>query len=214
MYVIKKARNVLRGLLQAYATENMKRDLWNIEFSEGRWNCLDVTQGDCVYEHIEKYANNGSILDLGCGSGNTANELDETKYRQYMGIDISDVAIDKAKRRSEGSGRTEKNRFLQSDISSYMPAQQYDVILFRDSIYYLPRHKIKRILDRYGKYLKGRGVFIVRIFNTSGKYRTIIDTIESSFKIVEKYFSDQTKTVVLVFGPEIPETLTPKEDRK
>ena len=208
MYITKKARNVLRGLLQAYATENIKRYLWNIEFSGSRWDCLDLTQGDCVYRYIEKYANNGSILDLGCGSGNTGTELDKTKYRQYMGVDISDMAIEKAQRRSEETGRAEKNRFFQSDILSYAPTQQYDLILLRDSIYYIPRQKIKAMLSRYMKYLKEGGVLIVRMFDGSGKHRTIVDTIERNFNIVERYSPDQSKTVIIVFRPKMPEPLT------
>ena len=201
MKITQKVRNVFRALLQASGPGNVKRRLWNDEFSRGRWSCLDATPGDCVYAYIEKYANRGSILDLGCGSGNTGNELDETKYRHYMGVDISDVAIGNAKRRSEEAGRIERNHFFQSDILTYVPTQQYDVILFRDSIYYLPGRKIKRTLNRYLTYLKGGGVVIVRIFNASGKCGRIIDVIESSFKVVEKYLSDQTKTVVVVFGP-------------
>jgi len=195
---------VLRGLLQAYATGTIKRYMWNSEFSGGRWDCLDLTHGDCVYEYIEKYADNGSILDLGCGSGNTGNELNETKYRQYMGVDISDVAIEKAKKRSEQSGRAEKNCFFRADIFSYVPTQQYELILLRDSIYYIPRQKIKALLDRYVKYLKEGGVFIVRMFDGSGKHRTIVDTIERGFKIVERHFPDQSKTVVIVFRPKMP----------
>jgi len=30
------------------------------------------TPGDCVYQHVERYANNGRIMDLGCGSGSTS----------------------------------------------------------------------------------------------------------------------------------------------
>src|ERR1700674_5764890 len=93
MYLAQRVRNVSRGLLQRYGTESMKRALWNSEFMGGRWNCLDDTSGDCVYPYVEKYARNGSILDLGCGSGNTGIELDVTAYQQYVGVDISDAAI-------------------------------------------------------------------------------------------------------------------------
>ena len=199
MYLPGRVQNILRGLLQAYGTKNVKRYLWNIEFSQGRWDCLDRTPLDCVYPYVEKYANGGSILDLGCGSGSTGNELDATTYRHYMGVDISDVAIEKARRRTEENGRAHQNRYAQSDVFSYVPTQQYDVILFRDSIYYIPWGKIKTMLDRYSKYLKEGGVFIVRMWNGSDKYNTIADTIEDNFEVVEKYLSDQPKAVVIIF---------------
>ena len=194
-----EVRNILRGVLQAYGTSNVKRHLWNREFSRGRWDCLDRTPGDCVYPYLEKYAANGSMLDLGCGSGSSGNELDQTKYRLYTGVDVSDVAIAKARRRTEENGRTAQNCYLQSDIFSYVPTQQYHVILFRDSIYYIPARRIKAMLDQYAKYLNDGGVFIVRMSNGSDKYKPIMDTIESNFEIVEKHLAVQPPAVVLVF---------------
>jgi len=73
------------------------------------------------------------------------------------------------------------------------------VILFRDSIYYVPRAKIKRMLDRYSQYLREGGVFIVRMSSVSGERKTILDTIESGFEVVEKGLSVQPNTVVIVF---------------
>ncbi len=57
----------------------------------------------------------------------------------------------------------ERNRYVQSEMFSYVPTQQYDVILFRDSIYHVSRGKIKAMLARYSKYLKEGGIFIVRM---------------------------------------------------
>jgi hypothetical protein len=42
------------------------------------------------------------------------------------------------------------------------------------------------MLDRYSKYLKREGVFIIRTFDLSGKHRRIISTIERDFDIVER----------------------------
>ena len=42
-----------------------------------------------------------SVADLGCGPGNTANELAETAYRNYIGVDISEEALAKAARRTD-----------------------------------------------------------------------------------------------------------------
>jgi SAM-dependent methyltransferase len=194
----RKMRNVLRGLLQAHGTTNLKRRLWNIEFSRGRWDCLGNTQGDCVYEYIEKYANGGTILDLGCGLGNTGNELDATSYCHYTGVDISDVAIQMAKEKTAQNRRVEKNQYLKSDILSYVPLQRYDVILFRDSIYYIPYREIKAMIQRYAKHLNEGGVFIVRMWSAQGKHRRIVEIIENNFQLVETSPAQST-TVVLVF---------------
>src|SRR5262245_27253842 len=62
MRVRQKVKNVLRGILQTWGTPEVKRSLWNKEFSEGRWDFIDNTPGDPVYGYIEKYCRNGSIL--------------------------------------------------------------------------------------------------------------------------------------------------------
>jgi SAM-dependent methyltransferase len=199
MYLIEKTRNVFRRALQEFGPRSVKRRLWNVEFSGGRWDCLNQTQGDCLYPYIEKYVRGGSILDLGCGSGNTGAELAADSYRDYTGVDVSDVAIEKAKKSTEKCARTGKNRFFESDILTYVPAQQFDVILFRDSLYYVSRLRLKATLDRHSRYLKPDGVFIVRLWDAGEKYKWIVDCIVSHFAVLEEHFSEQPKSAVIVF---------------
>ena len=149
--------------LKSYGPSGLKKILWDKEFSGTKWDFIDNTLGDCVYPNLEKYAKNGSILDLGCGPGNTANELAATAYESYIGVDISEAALEKARKRTIESGRANKNVFVQGDFIRHEPNKKFDVILFRESMYHVPMTKIKDTLDHYTKYLKGDGVFIVRM---------------------------------------------------
>lgn len=199
MNLVKRLRNKIRALLQAHGSRRIKRYLWNTEFSKGQWNCLDGTSGDCLYPCLEKYLNRGSILDLGCGSGSTGNEISENSYSEYVGVDISDVAVGRAEKKTEENGRASKNHYFQSEIFSYVPTQQFDVILLRDSIYYVPHTKIKVMLERYSNFLKDGAVFVVRMWGGSGRYRSVLEGIENSFEIVEKVVSGQPEAMVIVF---------------
>jgi SAM-dependent methyltransferase len=198
VYPVVKIRNVIRGILLAWGGKRIKEWIWNREFSGGRWDCLKDTAGDCVYKFIEKYCNNGSILDLGCGSGNTGNELDITRYNHYTGIDISGVAIKNAIDRIKLGNRGDKNLYYQFDIAKYIPNQKYNVVLFRDSIYYSPVSSIKPLLDRYSSFLKDNGVFIIRICDREA-YGEYVELIESHYKLIERYRPEMEKTTVLVF---------------
>jgi SAM-dependent methyltransferase len=197
--ISQRVRNKVRGVLLAHGPKRIKRSLWNAEFARGRWDNLAQTHGDCLYQPLERYVNGGSILDLGCGSGNTGAELSANAYRDYTGVDISDVAIEAAKKRAQENGRSEKNRYIQWDISSYAPTQLFDVILFRDSIYYVAGQKLKGMLDRYSKCLNPGGVFIVRLWSGRGSYMGIVDFVEGNFAVVEKTVSGPSETVVLIF---------------
>jgi trans-aconitate methyltransferase len=198
MNVLRKSRNVVRGLLQRYGPEGVKRSMWNHEFADGRWKHLEGMATNSLYKHLEKYANHGSILDLGCGPGATGSELNFDSYRSYTGVDISDVAIEKAIKRTQELGRAGKNQYVQSDIESYVPRQQYDVLLFGDSLYYVPHQRMTPMLARYSKYLTRGGVFMARLFDVTGKHGAIVDAIESGFDVVEKHIYE-SKVCVIVF---------------
>ena len=194
-----KISDKMRGILQIYGTSKIKQRLWDDDFTHGRWERIDKTPGDCIYPRIEKAANGGSILDLGCGSGNTANELAVDMYRDYTGVDISSAAIAKAQKRTEANCRAHKTSFLQSDIDNYVPDRQFDVILFRESIYYIRRAKIQAILERYSEWLTPEGVFIVKIWHGRKKGKGIVDIIKNRFEVIEEYWPEQTESVLLVF---------------
>lgn len=200
MPLLSKLKNVTRRVLQSWGSTALKRKLWNAEFARGRWDYIDNTPGDCVYAYLQQYAAGASILDLGCGSGNTGNELDAGAYGSYTGVDVSDVAVQKATARSQKNGRIKKNEYFQSDILAYVPTHAYRVILFRESIFYIPLGKIKPALDRYARYLEPGGVFVIRICDRE-KYAEILQILEQGFEIVDKYLPEGVTTVLMVVRP-------------
>jgi 2-polyprenyl-6-hydroxyphenyl methylase/3-demethylubiquinone-9 3-methyltransferase len=156
---------------------------------------------------LEKHLKNGSILDLGCGPGNTANELAATAYATYTGVDISEAALRKATRRTEQNNRAGRNHFVCSDFINYVPTQQFDVILFRESMYHVPLSKVKATLDHYSRYLRDGGVFVVRM-NTSGpngqqksRLTATVGVMEAEFDVVEKRQYGESGPTVIVFRP-------------
>ncbi len=213
MYLVDRSLQFVRGFLLSYGPSSIKRRFWDKEYSEEKWSFAYNTVGDCVYGHLEKHVANGSILDIGCGSGNTATELAPT-YKTYLGVDISEAALAKAKRRSEECGRKDKNRFECGDFLTYVPSGKYDVILFRESMYHVPLGKVKSTLDRYSEYLKDAGVFVVRLFASSGdgpdakdKHRpaAMLTIMENAFDVLEKCrYEEPGRPTVIVFRPKSP----------
>lgn len=209
MNIARRTLVVMNAFLKSYGPSSVKKILWDKEFSGSKWDFIDNTVGDCVYPHLEKYAQTGSILDLGCGPGNTANELQATAYRSYVGVDVSETAIAKAMKRTAESGRSDKNSFAQSDFLGYKPTQKFDVILFRESMYHIPLNQIKPVLDKYSRYLKESGVFIVRmgvLDDKNGKIKkrpkAMIDIIETEFAVIENCrHAGKSGPTVVIFRP-------------
>lgn len=211
MYMVNRSARFVESFLKAYGPSNIKRFFWDKEYSGNKWDFADHTVGDCVYSHLERHAANGSILDIGCGSGNTAVEVAAPAYRSYLGVDISETALTKAAKRSIDSGRQDKNRFECADFLDYVPTGQFDVILFRESMYHVPLSKVKTTLERYSAYLKDGGVFIVRLFASSRedaegkeKYRptAMLGVMEAEFDVVEKrQYAAAGRPTVIVFRP-------------
>jgi len=208
MFIVRRTRTFVEGFLASYGSSSIKKMLWDRDFSGDKWNFIDNTVGDCVYPYLEKYAQKGNILDLGCGPGNTANELADSVYRSYIGVDISEVALAKAMKRTQENGRAAKNTFIRSDFLGYAPTLEFDIILFRESMYHVPYGKVLEILEKYSKYLNSRGVFIVRLYagDHAGKikYRPMrkINLIRRNFDILESaQYDTPALPNVLVFRP-------------
>jgi SAM-dependent methyltransferase len=209
MFIVNRALTFARGALLSYGPSGIKKRIWDKEFSGAKWDFIDETAGDCVYPFIEKFANNGNILDLGCGPGNTANELAANVYEHYIGVDISEAALAKAVKRSENNGRVLKNSFINSDFLSFEPDKEFDIILFRESMYHVPYAQVLPILKKYSKHLKSTGVFIVRLYTgdlRSGMLKRRVtaklDLIEREFEVLEAgRFQSPGLPNVLVFRP-------------
>jgi SAM-dependent methyltransferase len=207
MYIIDRTLRFTRGFLLSYGPSPIKKVFWDQEFSSGKWNFIDDTAGDCVYSHVDRFAANKSVLDLGCGPGNTANEM-APGYQKYLGVDISEEALAKGRRRTKANGRDAVNSFERGDFLSYVPPQKFDVILFREAMYHVPLGKVKETLDRYSKYLKDGGVFIVRMYTIDSKTRqsknrpiAMLSVMEKEFDVIEKSHYEGPGATVIVFRP-------------
>jgi 2-polyprenyl-3-methyl-5-hydroxy-6-metoxy-1,4-benzoquinol methylase len=73
------------------------------------------------------------ILDIGCGQGVLAKRLRRAGYERYVGLDISEVAIEQARRDVPDP----RNHYLASDVMAFTTAEKFDQIVFNECLYHM-----------------------------------------------------------------------------
>jgi len=133
------------------------------EYACGRWDYLRSLEEMSHYAVIAGYCKHGgdvsSVLDLGCGSGVLRRWLPPSGRIEYVGVDLSKVAIDRAKQEWT-DGPTD---FIAMDIATYMPDRKFDIIIFNEVLYYFDQPG--DILGRFAGFLKEKGRFIISLWD-------------------------------------------------
>jgi trans-aconitate methyltransferase len=81
-------------------------------------------------------------------------------------------------------------------MESYVPDREYDVILFRESVYYAK--DVPNMLNRLWLSLEPNGVFIVRICNRD-RHAEVINQITRNWRVKKTVLLD-TNGIILVFS--------------
>jgi 2-polyprenyl-3-methyl-5-hydroxy-6-metoxy-1,4-benzoquinol methylase len=105
------------------------------------------------------------VLDVGCGTGLLAQRLAQDTMSTYVGIDLSPVAIERARRLD-----LEKAEFIVGNAATFEPPQAFDLIIFNEILYYLMRPE--EHAQRYARHLVPGGHLIVSMWYCAGGLRT------------------------------------------
>ncbi|SMF90077.1 2-polyprenyl-6-hydroxyphenyl methylase / 3-demethylubiquinone-9 3-methyltransferase [Paenibacillus uliginis N3/975] len=146
---------------------------WDEEYRSNMWSYLsDITEYarySIVYGYIRKFVADEGILDMGCGTGILYDMLLDSEKDVYTGVDLSEEAIKIA------SSKTSK-RFHCGDINQYVPTKRYDVIIFNESLQYVPNTPSK--LLEYSHFLTPDGVIISSLYSHK-------NTLDPDYAMVE-----------------------------
>lgn len=120
-------------------------------------------------EFIEKFNldKNAAIIDIGGGDSLLADNLLQLGYTNISVLDISETAVEKAKRRLGADA--DKVKWIISDILDFKPEQKYDCWHDRATFHFLTE---KQDIDRYvniaNAAVNANGKIVVATFNTEG----------------------------------------------
>jgi 2-polyprenyl-3-methyl-5-hydroxy-6-metoxy-1,4-benzoquinol methylase len=155
---------------------------WDEIFKLGEWDYLKGPKERPRYLIISAYANNFKkknpvILDVCCGEGILIKML---KFSKYLGTDISQIAINKAKKINK------KNITLRCiDARTYRTDKKFDIIIFNEFLYYLKEKEYQILLKKYCTYLKEGGIFIISTFSKEPSTKAIWKYLKKNFTLID-----------------------------
>lgn len=131
---------------------------WEAQYQSGFWDYLHSTREMAHYFVIGGYVchahSSPRILEVGCGDGLLLALLSVLGFDSYLGIDISSEAL----RRARALGIDEA-RLEIADMDEWESAEQFDVIILNESLYYSRRPV--QLLQKIARWLVPGGALIV-----------------------------------------------------
>jgi SAM-dependent methyltransferase len=137
----------------------------------------------------------GSILEIGCGGGFSAQYLNG-QFNRYLGVDHSEKLITYARKYHRRPGVA----FVCTDIDNFKTVEKFDVILMIGVLHHLT--EVGEVVDNLKPFLKESGVIIV---NEPQKGNVVIALLRKLRKLLDaRYSSDQVE----FSGKELEELFT------
>lgn len=163
MTLISKLRNTA-FLLSGRGIE-FSRATWDEEYRTNQWQYLhdldQLPRYGVVAGYIRHLRPGASVLDVGCGDGILLEALSRGTYSSYVGLDLSEVAINAAKALT-----SDRSTFHCGDAAVWKPDGKFDIIVFNEAVYYF--YDPLAILSRYETALTRDGLLIVSMYSRGG----------------------------------------------
>jgi 2-polyprenyl-3-methyl-5-hydroxy-6-metoxy-1,4-benzoquinol methylase len=141
----------------------VSKETWEAQYRQGGWEFMRSLDELARYSVIAGYLHalkpGGSVLDVGAGEGLLADSLRSFGYSRYLGIDVSEAAIEQARSRSD-----DRTAFQAADAETFTPEGTWDAIVFNESVYYF--NDPLGTVERYRRFLEDGGVMVVSTFRT------------------------------------------------
>ncbi|MCX5636185.1 MAG: class I SAM-dependent methyltransferase [Planctomycetota bacterium] len=179
-------------LFTRFGGSKLRQQAFDQKYTDGSWDYFDKDHSLEMRKVVEKYARKGRILDMGCGTGILASMLNPDSFEYYLGVDASREAIALAQKR-----QSNKINFEISDIQSCKCKERFDLIVFEESLYYVPFFR-RRLLQRFAESLRPEGLFIVTVADPN-RFGRMIRMIRKKFQIIEDRYFKNSSRLLLVF---------------
>lgn len=146
------------------------REVWESEYSNDHWKFMrgleELPRYSIIAGYFRYFKPGGSLLDVGCGEGILQKKLGPCGYSKYVGIDISEAAIDQAALQND-----EKTIFVCINALNYTPQERFDAIVFNEILYYFDEPL--QMVEKYKQCLNEEGIIITSMYLNSDRATAI-----------------------------------------
>lgn len=204
--LIDKIKDKCRRLLYTHVSSRfghgnrVSKSVWEKQFEGEDWDYLyGITERDhyLAIADLLKKQEGGRVLDVGCGQGVLYHYMSKKfKSLNYLGIDISSNAINKAR------VSFSEAKFEQIDFDYQNLKGEFDVIIFNETLYYFnkPLATIQKCINQN---LNSGGCFIISMCDYIG-HDVIWEKLKQHFNFLhfeEIVNENQQKWKIGLFKP-------------
>ncbi|MGR7024931.1 class I SAM-dependent methyltransferase [Geodermatophilus sp. URMC 62] len=151
----------LLSLVKPYEAMPQGRALLDAQYEAADWDYLrSITEAPrfgVVAAYCHRLAGSSTLLEVGCGEGILLEHLDRSRFDHYTGVDISSVAIDRARALED-----HRVTFVCASAEDYVPERTHQLIVFNEVVEYFDDPL--DVVRRYEPFLAPDGRVVVSAF--------------------------------------------------
>lgn len=133
---------------------------------------------------VETFARNGKIISFGCGADDIIFHINPELYTSYVGIDISEVAIEKASLKASKLG-LKKCKFSVENMINWPGDEDITLIILQESLCYLDQSQQRKFLTLCFNSLTEEGSVMVTL-HSKQKHQKTVNTCKEIGKLVQE----------------------------
>lgn len=143
---------------------------WDRQYLAGVWD--RGPRSVHTVELVAALSKGGRIVEFGCGEGLLPHVLPDGCYADYLGLDISAIAIKRARQRAASSGKAAL-KFERCDMASWEGTCDLTLIVVEECLYYLDTPRCEAFLSSCSRSLLPEGRILVVVHSASRHSQTL-----------------------------------------
>ncbi len=155
---------------------------WNLQYKAGKW--CDRKRSPHTVALIQEFCKGGRLVEFGCGDGMLPHLLQPGTFSDYLGLDISDKAVEIARNWAR-EARLCHCTFEQANMASWPGSEGIALIVAEECLNYLQSEDLERFLRRCCASLAENGKILV-IVHSADKHAATLAVCRRVCRLVDE----------------------------